>query len=257
MNRFTGYARCLGLVAFALTLIGCCADPPGQALPEMRGLSDQQILNVLAKRADQVQRVMSSGTMQLQSDESGPVRLDVALLAEGNDRLRLRAWKLGRAVFDLTRDGNDVWVWASERVNDPDNADALADLPNAEQLDLVWQLVCGQLLSNSPDHIQTGDPLAATYTLQTQPNAPPVSAEFLINRPDQTIKQITVRDAQGQSRASYTPSRYRLIGGLPWATRIALKSEGFAFEIELDEVELNGTLPKSAFNPPRDARKQP
>jgi hypothetical protein len=240
----------------ALTLVGCCTAPPGDDLPMVQGQTDQQVLDALAKRSGQVKSVMSSGTMRLQTDDNGSVKLDVALLAQGNNQLRLRAWKLGRAVFDLTRDGDAVWVWATDRVNDPDDPDALAMLPTAEQIDLGWRLISGQLFASPPNRIDASGKLIVSYAIK-QLGAGPVTAQLAINRTSQTIEQILILDAKGLERAKYTPSGYRLIDGIPWATRIAFESESFAFEIELDEVELNGTLPKSAFTPPRDARKQP
>lgn len=259
MNDLKQCASIIGLTVIAFTLVGCCTAPPGQALTEVQGLTDQQVIDALAQRADQVQSVMSSGTMRIQTDDGGSVRLDVALLASGNDRLRLRAWKLGRAVIDLTRDGEAVWVWTSERASDPDEPDTLAMLPTAAQLDLAWRLISGQLFASPPDRVEASasSGLVAIYTIKEQTQATPITAKLTINRPTQTIRQITIHDAQGLQRASYTPSGYRLIDGLPWATRIAFESADFAFEIVLDEVELNAALPSSAFTPPRDARKQP
>lgn len=245
------------LLAIALMLVGCCAAPPGDALPEALGLTDQEVLDALAARSNQIQSVMSSGTMRLQTEDGGSVRLDVALLAQGRDRLRLRAWKLGRAVFDLTRDHETVWVWSAEQGNDPKNPDALAKLPTAEQIDLGWRLISGNFFASPPNELDASDKLVVTYNINPQQATDPGTARLTIDRTTQTIEQITIHDAKGMQHARYSSSRYRLIDALPWATRIAFESPAFAFEIELDEVELNGTLPSSAFTPPRDARKQP
>lgn len=248
------FIRLIVVVLFACT-IGCRSHPPGESVPRAAGLSDAQIMEALARRADRVQRVMSAGTMRLETGEGESVRLDVALLASGDDRFRLRAWKLGRAVFDLTRDGDTLWLWHANQDADAQAGTGGPALPNAAQLSAGWRLVCGHIFAEAPDTLKTGDPLTATYGLA--PQAPGAVAQLAIDRDSQTVTRITILGPAGETRAVYEPARYRLIDGVPWPTQLALRSEGVAFEITLDDVELNGELPAGAFDPPRDARKLP
>lgn len=245
----------IALCAVAFT--GCRATPPGEVVPQTMGLSDGQVLAVLAERAEQVQGVMASGTLRLESEAEGSVRLEMALLASGDERLRLRAWKLGQPVFDLMRDGDAVWLWASDR--------AQRDVPPAERypmtadhIDTGWRLVTGRLFAAPPDRIVSREPLVVEYNLRTRnATGSATRARLTIDRSTQTLTRCEVIDSDGGVRQTLTPQRYRMIDGTPWATRIVSGTPGNGFQLTLEVVELNGELPASAFTPPRNAQRQP
>lgn len=251
--------RC-GVMMFMLLCLaatGCRSTPPGEAVPQTLGLSDAQVLAVLAERAERVQRVMASGTLRLDSESEGSVRLEVALLASGDDRLRLRAWKLGQPVFDLTRDGQAVWLWASDRASG-DGPPAERYPITADHLDTGWRLLTGRLFTQSPDRVVSRVPLVVEYDLEN-PRAAGVAtrARLTINRMNQTLTRCEVIDPDGRVRQTLAPERYRLINGIPWSTRVVSSTPGSSFRLTFDDVELNGGLPASAFAPPRNAQRQP
>ena len=249
------YLLTLGIALLLSSTLGCRSDPPGSAVPEVTGLSDGEIMAVLAGRAKQTRRIMSSGTMRVETDDQS-VTLDVALLASGDRQLRLRAWKIGRAVFDLTRDGDDLWLWHADKDQQAPGSDKSPHLPDVAQLNTGWQLISGQVFATPPDVLSARGPLIATYRLSNT-TEPKIIAEFTIARSTQTVERIVIRDEDGQERAVYKPTRYRLIEGVPWPTKLALRSDAIELELTLDDIELNGQLPPSSFKPPRDARKLP
>lgn len=258
MKRWLRHALSLCFALAMSVLTACRAEPPGEALPEVSGLSDQQVLGVLAERAELVERVMSSGTMRIETADGDSVRLDIALLAASDGRLRLRAWKLGRAVFDLTRIGDELWFWSAQQDASTDRNDAISTLPTAEQLDIGWRLVSGEFFRSPPSRVISDEAMTVIYPLaQGNQQSPTASARLTIDRKTQTVRTITIDDSDGRVHAVYEPSRYRLIQGIAWATRVKLDAPDLSLQITLDEVELNGELPAAAFTPPRDARKLP
>src|SRR5437016_14515019 len=99
-------------VAVALFLGGCAAHREDLRTVHFR--DDREALDILIRRADAVKTVSSQGTITLQRPDGESVRLELAMVRAGPDELRLRAWKLGRAVFDLTKTGEDVWLFTAE-----------------------------------------------------------------------------------------------------------------------------------------------
>ena len=245
------------VAVFALAIAGCRTDPPGQALEQTEGLSNDQVLAALAERANQVQRVMASGTIRLESDEDGSVLLDVALLASGDDQLRLRAWKLGRPVFDLTRDGDALWLWISERAEvDSTTTDGVPLA--AIHIQTGWRMMAGRLFAQTPDRVISEDPFIVEFDLASdQTGGAPARAQFAIDRATQTHTRCTIIDSAGIERQTLQLGAYRLIDGIPWATSIDSGTDDHRFQITLESVELNGELPPSSFTPPSNAQRQP
>lgn len=239
---------------FATTLLGCRSAPPGDEVPRYEGLTYQEIIVMLANQADAIQTFSASGVLRLDDPERGSVTLDVALLAEGEDRLRLRAWKLGRAVFDLTRDGDALWLWTSDtrdQTHDP------APPINAEQVGIGWSLLSGRRFTQPPQGIEPGNPLTLTYLLD-EPSG--TVARMQIDRETATVQRCEVLTRDQTVQQTILPDRYRLIDGQAIATRIVSSgpaADAPAFTLELTEIEINIELPATAFTPPRAAQRQP
>lgn len=255
MSRRISFQLTLSIGLLLSCLFGCRSNPPGRVVPKINGLTDAQILEVLADRSNRVQHIMSSGTMQVEADGKS-VKLDIALLASGDRQLRLRAWKLSRAVFDLTRDGDDLWIWHAEQDDETQGTTSKPQLPNLRQLSTGWRLASSQVFTSPPDELTTGDPLVAAYRLSSNETSD-TTARFMIDRDTQTVTRIEVDDAENNTHAIFEPSRYRLVDGIPWPTQLVLRSDDLELTITLDSVELNGVLTASAFRPPRNARKLP
>lgn len=229
---------------------GCRSQPPGEELPRYDDLTTQQVLNGLAERAEAIGTYYGSGTLRLTDPERGEVSLDAVILARGNDRLRLRAWKLGRAVFDLTRDGESLWLWT----RDQDDAQATPnDALTAEFIDTGWSLVSGRLFAKPPNHIVSEYPLIVEYPLDAERK---ITARLHIDRQRLTLTHCEIVSSGGAIEQRITPQAYRLVDGVPTATRIESSGRS-SFTLNLDDIEINGPLPDTAFTPPRDARSRP
>ena len=171
--------------------------------------------------------------------------------------MRLRAWKLGRAVFDLTRIDGALWVWSLDQ-EEAGAQPQTRSVPSGEQLSAGWRLISGRLFASPADRVLSGDSLVAVYQLGPDDSATALPTAWMtIDRRTQTVSRIVINDSEGQARTTYEPSHYRLIDGVPWPTRVRLSLDALSLTLILDEVELNGELPGGAFTPPRDARKQP
>ncbi|MEM1355735.1 MAG: hypothetical protein AAGH88_12740 [Planctomycetota bacterium] len=247
---------CCALILALLGLLatGCRHTPPGEEVPVYNGLTDEQVLLMLADRAEKVGTFSASGVLRLDDTERGTVTLDVVLLAEGESRLRLRAWKLGRAVFDLTRDGEALWLWTRESL--ASSEDRVPSV-NAEQVGLGWSLLSGRMFRNPPQQVVTGSPILVTFELDPDSGT---TARLLVDPATATVRRYEVVSPDGIVRQALGSDRHRLIDGQPIATRImgqGAGEDGSSFMLELTEVELNGELPAEAFTPPRNAQRRP
>ena len=106
-----GLLYCILLAA----LIGCAA--PRDSLPTFARMDEARSLQTIAERAEKTKSVTAEGLITLRDAEGQTVRLDCVIVMRLPDELRMRAWKFGQAVFDLTLTPQGAWLIAPE---DPD-----------------------------------------------------------------------------------------------------------------------------------------
>lgn len=249
MTHARTVTNCLLFAAITLAT-GCRSKPPGKELPHYDNLTTPEVLTALAERAEAIQTYYGSGTLRLTDPERGEVSLDAVILARDDDRLRLRVWKLGRAVFDLTRDGDTLWLWTRDQDDTQANP---TDALTAEFIGTGWSLVSGRLFADPPQRIVSERPLIVEYSLNIERTT---TARLHIDRQTLTLTRCDIVSKGDAIEQRITPQAYRLINGVPTATRI--ESTGRSrFTLKLDDIEINGPLPETAFTPPRDARSRP
>src|SRR4051812_10020811 len=113
MNTYRGVWRCC--VVVVLTLIcwisGCTNHR--ERIPVYPQMSAQQTLEMLRSRANAIHTLSGQGTLRLSSADGQSVMLDTAIALEPQqNEARIRAWKFGQAVFDLTVIHDGVYVVA-------------------------------------------------------------------------------------------------------------------------------------------------
>ena len=102
-------------MALVLGVTGCAARrAPEAGLPKFGDLDDATALRVLDERARSVGTASAACDLALTRADGQSVRLDGAVAMAPPDRLRLRAWKFGQAVFDLTMTPEGLWVVAGD-----------------------------------------------------------------------------------------------------------------------------------------------
>src|SRR5687767_7019063 len=102
--------RCLCLLV--LLLIVGCKSTPKENVPSFSLLSIEESRQILAKRARHTHNLQAEGTVTLIDEKGDDVRLDAAVVLELPEQARIRAYKLGQAVFDLTMTREFVYFYA-------------------------------------------------------------------------------------------------------------------------------------------------
>lgn len=250
-----------GSVAFALvaTALGCAPKPDSYVYPAYHWVDTRTAIDDLRARAASVKTVSAECAITLTRADGETVQLDGALAMRNPGFVRLRAWKLNRAVFDLTLTPDGLWVMTLE---DPKRRDqVLPASVNAADFVRQWSYFNGRL-----------------FELAT-PETAEVAGHTLILRPPRPVAEDGSGGSSGAAqlrcevdRRSLTPRRYvyedsarsfelklehyRPINGVMWPTRLVASGEMGSVRIDQRNVEINGELPDSAFTPPRRAEKR-
>ena len=261
------------LLSFCALLVGCATETERTPLPAYLSISDRDALQIIATRQSAIKTVSARCDIVLTDPQGQTVNLDGALLAmpatASGPKVRLRAWKLGQAVFDITLTDGEAWLIAPDnpRINNPDNTSGQAQTARriAETLDFI-----------GPSFFQSAKIVSTTPTTITASSAYTNLTRILcvIDRATLTPQRFT---AGGTAIKAAATSElllldYRIIGtipslpsslpmpsslSIPWAHRLQLTSPGGSVIVEMSEVEINAELPPSAFVPPTRARRLP
>ena len=209
-----------------------------------------QTFEQLRTHSAQVQTVSGEGSLRMTRPDGQSIGLDAAVVLRPPDQARVRAWKFGRAVFDLTVLPGGVYVLAPRESSQREQI--LGAGSRAATMIRDWlKLTTGGFDAN--DLQERGNELIAT-------RAEPDGGKLLctIDRRTITARAFKLTDPTGRERFSLTLDRYVESNGNVWPTRIEAKSEeGGELRFELREVELNGELPAEAFRPPPRAERLP
>lgn len=245
-----GRLRALCVSAVVFLYAAGCARPKMSALPTYGGLNDLAALHVLAKRAEAVKTLSAECALTLTRPDGQTVRLDGAVVMEPPHRLRMRAWKFGQAVFDLTLTPDGLWVLTSG-----DSGRREKVLPatlSAAQFGREWAALNGRFFLE-PDLVTGGEGkwLTARRTLDDGRRV-----TCRVDRLTLTPRDYEMRDVQGRRRFRFALSHYQPVHGIPWPMKLAARSADGDIEVRLKDVELNGELAPNAFKPPRRAEKR-
>lgn len=234
-------ARQLLALLAAMYVMGCAAKPdPIRRYAEM---SPSDSLAVVRTRLANVKTVRGEADMTLTDPKGQTVHLDGAYLLAVPSRARLRAWKLGQAVFDLTIREDGAWAYLPRE----------EAAPNLRQSMGRWL----GLLGGGDFFVGDAEVTSDTLVL-TRPEGDGLTLRCTVDRPTLTPRQYELFDTTGKSRFTLTLSDYRNSGtDQVWPMRITAKSEGGTVDIRTRDVEVNAELPEAAFRPPSRAVKLP
>lgn len=232
------------LMASAL-LAGCANRPVSVASIDYQGLPAAQA--ILIQRQQAIQNMQARCTLRITDDRGKRQSFDGAVVLEGDQRLRLRAWKFNTALFDVTVNEDGTWLVVSDELDDraPDAADQLGRL--GEQL--------GPML-RGPDFAEadlrtSGGNIGRSQQITAQ--WPGVWSEIDAKTLTPTVFHFTGDDAHGLDRIE---THYTDYDGVVWLWRIEAFGSFGQIQLDFSDVELNGELNPRAFKPPRRAVKQ-
>jgi hypothetical protein len=250
MRRDRIRIKALQLFACAFLLAGC-ATQPHDDLPRYTWTDDQAALRELSRRAHSVQSVSAAALLTLTRPDGQSVRLDGAVVISLSGRsVRLRAWKLSQAVFDLTLTPQGLWV---EIPKDAARRQQIAPASmSASQLAHALSIFGGQVFDGPG--VRIIDSGGAQFQVrQLLDDGRTMTAQ--VDRATLLVNQYRLADAAGVVHFTLSLRDYRTFGGILWPTRLSARSDTGTIDAELRDVELNGDLPPTAFVPPRGAEK--
>ncbi len=235
------------VLVLGAVLAGCATDN----LPKQPHLDPPAAIEYLARQDAKVKSVAGEGSVTLTRASGESVRLDMAIAAAFPDRVRLRAWKFGQAVFDLTLTPDGVWIL----VADPKRRDKIIPAGgNAANFLRGWSMLHGGFFTDP--NLKTVDVNDETFSLE-RPTSEGAVVRAEVDRKTLTMRRHSALDDKRQERFSLQYEQYRVIDGIPWPTRMRAHSAQGEILVEIDDVQLNARPPENAFVAPRRAEKLP
>lgn len=227
-----------------LLLCGCGQRENIPIYPMMDAPSS---LAMIRKRSAEVKNVSGEGAITLTDAKGQSVRFDAAFVLAPPDRARVRAWKFGQAVLDLTILPDATWLYLP-RGQDGHAQQLRAGAASASRAVRQWlSLLAGQL-----DTSESSVRISGSHLLVTQPASDGMTLTATIDRDTITVRRCSLSDPSGRERFSLTLDKYRVLGPTVWPSRIDAISDTGKISIEMREVELNDA-PPNAFKPPARA----
>lgn len=245
--------------AWGAAMAAGCAKP----LPTYPWTGADAALETMGARAGAVRSFRSPCRITLTGAGGESVTLDGAVAARRPDHLRLRAWKLGHAAFDLTVAPEGVWVMTPERAGrGATEAAGFLDGLDDPRIGAVWTVLAGDLFDEESARVE--DRGGATFRVERPLSGGgegahadgPATLVCDIDRATLTARRYTLLAADGRVLHTLTLDRYRLVGETVWPLRLTASGPEGELDLVLDGPELNAALDAAVFTPPRRAVKR-
>jgi outer membrane lipoprotein-sorting protein len=231
----------------ALINIGCRTEQ----IPNYPQMDETSSLRILAERTQQIRTISAQGTLTLTGSDNQTVRLDVAIASQPPQRMRLRAWKFGQGIFDLTLTPEGIFIVTPD--NDSRKQQIKSAGISAGDFMRTWSMLSGGLFE--APHLEVEFTIDKLRIIRTMAGEPTIIC--IVDRATLTPRRYELVDNHGKRRFSLMLDQYTSINNLVWPRRLVATSEKGTINIELREIELNGDLPAEAFVPPRRAERLP
>jgi outer membrane lipoprotein-sorting protein len=261
----------LYLCLLMLLVLGCSSSPKDN-VPTYPLMSVEDSRQVLARRARFTHNVSAEGRVTLISENGDDVRMDAAVVLELPERARIRAYKMGQAVFDLTMTREFVYLYAprAEAKTQIEKAGA-----NAGEMARWWLRQMSQFFNRTD--LKWDESPSTLKATATDSSGRTITA--VVDRKRLVVREFAIPDTGGvvftMKLSGYREfnntlgfekdwPRYGQITAdaippqeIAWPTRIEAISPKGSIVIDLRDVELNTELPRGAFEPPSRATRLP
>jgi hypothetical protein len=205
-----------------------------------------QATRILLQRSQSIQTISAEGLVTLERPSGDTLRLDAAMVIQRPGSARLRAWKLGQAVFDITLTPAGLWVAAPRQ--DPS---IFSD--NTANLMRRWLRLITGAFEDQP--LASDDNGASLVLKWSADDGATIICE--VDRKTLVARRYILTDRLGRERFTLELARYAEFNGIVWPRRIEAKSPDGRIVIDLRDVQMNGELPSAAFRPPARAVRIP
>ncbi|HZW07208.1 MAG TPA: hypothetical protein VFF65_08790 [Phycisphaerales bacterium] len=223
---------------------GCAGDAP---IPSYLSMVPADALTLIAQRQASISTVTAECDLELTDARGETVSLDGVLVASLTPptKLRLRAWKFGTAVFDLTLTSGKAWVMVPESGPAAGKID-IQSMP-ARRVSDAFDLLGPAFFRGAAVVREDADTLVARGSALGRDD---VLCE--IDRQTLTARRFVVGD--GAAASELRLDRYTLSDAGPvWPRVLRLRSAMGEVVVTTRELEVNGEVPPEAFVPPRRA----
>ncbi len=237
------------VAATVISLVTCSLGGCAASLPTYPAMPDADALGLIATRLDSVKSISGSADLSLTDAKGQTVSLEGVIVAQPPARARLRAWKFGSPVLDVTILPEGVWAYAASRAGS--TAADMTRLPAAGVSRSV-EMLAGSYFAGA--HTVAKDSTIATLVVVGAAfgredvrceidRATLTPRRFVMNTPERSLEIIL--------------DGYSLVSGTAWAKRMEFRSPDGTIVIRLGDIELNGDIAQSAFVPSTRATKLP
>lgn len=258
MMRVPGWIAAMVCV---LAMSACGTTP----LPTFPAMSDKDALAIIAARLDTVKRVSATADIVLTNEAGESVTLDGAFVAAMPDRARLRAWKFGTAVLDLTITPDGVWAIVPER----DRGGNVSQL-SAAGVARALEMGTGTYFTTA--HVIDGE--STSEVLVVEGRAMGVDAvRCEIDRATLTPRRYTIVGGVGgeNQEMTLTLDRYDMVTDhavdwrasavrkprIAWARRVTFSGPKGEIVLRFGDIEINGDVEPAALAAPARAERLP
>jgi hypothetical protein len=232
----------------AMLVAGCHPEPPPEHLATVDLTDVHAEVRELVRRQSLIHTVSGSGQLNLTGPDGQGVVLDLAVVLAPPDRARVRAWKFGQAVFDLTLRPDGAWLEASDKAGRAAAAGA-----TAADVTRGLSLLTGGFFN---DPTTVGRDVDGELVLRrSKPGEPTVVCH--VERATLVPRRFELLDEAASVRFTLTMESYQPApGGALWPRRVVADSgsKGKAV-VTLDDADVNGDVPAGAFDPPARAER--
>ncbi len=257
IHRFNVIAGLWASLVGVGLLGGCASD-----LPRYPAMSDADALATIAARQASVVSISAECDLDLTDARGQRVSLDGVLVAEPPGKVRLRAWKFGQAVFDLTLIDGKGWMMVPDDVRGAGGPGSAVGAGATQRLDaqsIPARRVSEALQLLGPAYFRSAIPAGGdgAILLARGPALGQVDTVCEIERLTLTPRRFVVAGTGDIPASELLLDEYALVNNVPWPMRVRLVSPSGEVLMVVRELELNGEIPAGAFVPPKRAKALP
>jgi outer membrane lipoprotein-sorting protein len=235
-------------VVLMVAIVGC-APKTIENIPRYPLMDPAASLATMRDRANGVRDISGQGAVTLTDARGGSVRLDAAFVFAPPDRARVRTYKFGQAVLDLTVTPNELWLFVPRKDERADQLRAAAGSTGRAVRQWLELLAGGDAAAGGEAEV-VGDRIVV---MQSQDG---LTTRSEIDRATLTARKFMIIDSTGKQQFTLTLTNYRQVGPAVWPSKIRAVSPTGTIDIESRDVEAN-VAPPAAFTPPARAERLP
>ena len=198
----------------------------------------------MSRRAERVHTIAGPCDLAFTDERGDTIRLDAAIAARPPDHLRLRAWKLGQAAFDLLLTPDGLWVQTRDE-----------ELSSALEVDRflgAWTVAVTGLPTRAVAYEDDGGREFTVVGREEHADAW-WTVRCVIERLTLLPRRYTLEDETGTQQYELQLDRYRCFDGITWPTRMTGRVAGRKFVLEVTNPVFNEEIASGAFKPPPGA----